>query len=79
MPLSRHSVGTDQETSPHTTRQGTRGHSHLSLLSHWSDPGLKCGISVHELISTSEKKKAGQEWIVEHSPRLLASKDKANI
>ena len=34
MPLSRHSVGTDQETSSHATRQGTFGHSRLSSLSH---------------------------------------------
>ena len=29
MPLSRHSVGTYQETSSHATRQGTLGHSRL--------------------------------------------------
>ena len=34
MPLSRQSVGTYQETSSHGSRQGTLGHSHLSLLSH---------------------------------------------
>ena len=34
MPLSRHSVGTYQETSSHATRQGTFGHSRLSSLSH---------------------------------------------
>ena len=34
MPLSRHSVGTYQETSSHATRQGTLGHSCLSLISH---------------------------------------------
>ena len=34
MLLSRHSVGTYQETSSHETRQGTLGHSHLSSLSH---------------------------------------------
>ena len=35
MPLSRHSVGTYQETSSHATHQGTFGHSRLSLLSHF--------------------------------------------
>ena len=35
MPLSRHSVGTYQETSSHATRQGTLGHSRLSSLSHF--------------------------------------------
>ena len=34
MLLSRHSVGTYQETSSHTSCQGTLGHSHLSSLSH---------------------------------------------
>ena len=34
MPLSGHSVGTYQETSSHTTRQETLGHSRLSSLSH---------------------------------------------
>ena len=37
MPLSRHSVGTYQETSSHATRQGTFGHSRLSSV---SDCGL---------------------------------------
>ena len=34
MPLSRHSLGTYQETSSHATRQRTLGHSRLSSLSH---------------------------------------------
>ena len=34
MLLSRHNVGTYQETSLHATRQGTLGHSRLSSLSH---------------------------------------------
>ena len=49
----------------------------------WTDPGLKSGISVHELISTlnnqkqTNKKKAGREQIVEHSPKILAREEKA--
>ena len=35
MPLSRHSVGTYQETSSHASRQETLGHSRLSSLSHY--------------------------------------------
>ena len=35
VPLSGHSVGTDQETSSHATRQGRLGHSRLSSLSHY--------------------------------------------
>ena len=34
MPLSRQSVGIYQETSSHTTRQGTLGYSRLKSLSH---------------------------------------------
>ena len=34
MQLSRHSVETYQETSSHTTRQGTLRHSRISSLSH---------------------------------------------
>ena len=34
MPLSRHSVGTYQETNSHASRLGTLGHSRLSSLSH---------------------------------------------
>ena len=62
--LSRHSVGTYQEMSSHTTCQGTFGHSHLSSLSHC---GLilaqKVELIVRELISTSNKKNliAGRE------------------
>ena len=53
MPLSRHSVGTYQETSLQASRQGTFVHSRLgSLRQLWNDPGLKSGASVRELIST---------------------------
>ena len=34
MPLSGHSVGTNQETSSHSPHQGTLGHSRLSSLGH---------------------------------------------
>ena len=34
MLLSRHSVGTYQETSSHASHQGTHSHSHLNSLSH---------------------------------------------
>ena len=58
MPLSGQSVGIYPETSSHTTCEGTLGHSRLSSLRHlWTDPGLKGGISVRELMSTSTKKK----------------------
>ena len=81
MLLSRYSVGTDQVMSSLATCQGTVSHSHLSSLSHcglilaW----LKIGISVRELISTfkkKEKKGVGGEWIVKHSPQILACKEK---
>ena len=47
----------------------------------WTDPGIKCGISVHEPTSSSKnnnKKQKKHRWgIVEHSPQILASKEKA--
>ena len=54
MQLSRHGMGTYQETSSHSIRQGTLGDSRLCSLSHcmWTVPGLKSGISVRELIFT---------------------------
>ena len=60
MLLSRRSVGTYQETSSHSTRQGSVGQSSQLTEPLWTNPGLKSGISVHELISTSKKKKKVQ-------------------
>ena len=75
MPLSRHRMGTYLETCSHATCQGTFSHGQLSLLSHC---GIKSGISVCKLIFTLKKKKsASREWMVEHSPKTLASKEKA--
>ena len=48
----------------------------------WTDPGLKSGISVCELICTlkkKEKKSAVWERNVEHSQKFLASEEKATI
>ena len=64
-----------------STCQGTFGHSRLSSLSHCGliRPGLKSEISVRELISTLKKKKkaqAGNEIMVEQSPKILASEKK---
>ena len=80
MPLSRHGVGTYSETSSHTPCRGTFGHSCLSSFTEplWTDPGIKSGISVRELISTQKKKKnAGGKWTVEQSPKILPSEAKA--
>ena len=70
MPLSRHGVGTYQVTSSHATCQATLGHNH-------TDSGLKGGISVRDLISTFKKKVQAGEWIVKHSPKILAYGEKA--
>ena len=57
----------------------------------WTDPGLKSGISVRELIWTSnkqtnkqtkktkkkKKKTARGEWLIELSPQILASEERA--
>ena len=70
------SVGTCWETSSHATCQGTFCHSRLSLLGHCGlIPCKRNGISVHELISTSKKKKksSGREWMVKHSLKILPS------
>ena len=49
----------------------------------WTDPGIKSGISVLELISIQKKRKkkktAGGELMVEHSPKILAGEEKVTI
>ena len=45
----------------------------------WTDPGVKSGISVRELIYTWKKKISGGEWIFEHLPKIFASEEKATI
>ena len=44
----------------------------------WTDPGIKSGISVCELISTSKKKEKSAGREIKHSPKILASKKKNN-
>ena len=77
MPLSRLSVGAYQETGSHATRQGTLSHSRLSSLSH-------CGLILAwrvELLWTNwsqlKRKGAGRERMVEQTPQILASEEKA--
>ena len=43
----------------------------------WTNPGIKSGISVCELISTLKKKSAGGEWMVEHPLKILARTEEA--
>ena len=58
MPLSRHSVGTYQGNELTRNSSGnTRSQSSQLAEPLWTDPGLKSGISVHELISTLKKKR----------------------
>ena len=78
MLLSKHSAGTYQETSSHTTRQGTLSQSSQLAEPLWTDPRLKSWISVPQLISIIKKKSTGMEWMVEHSSKILACKDKAS-
>ena len=54
MPLSRHSVGTYQKRSSHSSGN-TQWQSSQVAEPLWTDPGLKSGISVRELISTLKK------------------------
>ena len=51
----RNSVGTYQETSSHATRQGPLGYGRLSPELLWTDPGLRSGMSVCDLIFTFTK------------------------
>ena len=46
----------------------------------WTDPGLKSGIKVGKLISTSKKKSksAGREWIFEYSPNSSRMRGKGH-
>ena len=85
MPLSGHSLETYQERSSHATRQGnTRSQSSQLAVPLWTDPGLKSGHSVRELLSPSKNnnnnkkqtnKKRAQEGIECFSlpPKILAS------
>ena len=49
----------------------------------WTDPGIKSGISVRGLIDLHFKKQkqkkaqTGSEWVVQFSPKILASEEKA--
>ena len=47
----------------------------------WTDPGLKSGMTVRTNLNFNKekekKKSAGGEWIVEHSPQILAREEKS--
>ena len=79
MPLSRHSVGNLSGTEPTRNSSGnTRSQSSQLAKPLWTDPGLKSGISVRELISTWKKKKStAGKWMVEHSLQIFANEEKA--
>ena len=59
MPLCRHSVGTYQETNEliRNSSGNTRPQSFQLAEPLWTDPGLKSGISMCDLISTYKKRK----------------------
>ena len=77
MPLSRHGVETYQETSSHATRQGTLGQSSQLAEPLRTDPGIKSGISVRELISISNQKKRRRGMNGRTFSQILAGKEKA--
>ena len=64
--------------------ENTRAQSSQLAEPLWTDPGLKSGISVRELISTQKKKKrkkeaqAGNEWS-NILPKILASEETATL
>ena len=78
MPLSRHCEGTYQETRSLTTQQGTNSQPQLSRLaaSLWTNPGVElvCGSYSPQ---KQQQKSAGRESMVEHSPSILSSEEKA--
>ena len=80
MPLSRYSVGTYQQTSSRSSSGNTRTQSSQLAELLWTDPSVKSGISVRELKrrKKEEKKRRRQNQKVEHSPKVLASEEKAN-
>ena len=56
--LLRHSVGTCQGNEPTRNPSGNTGPQSSQVAETlWTDPGLKSGIGVRELISTSGRKK----------------------
>ena len=57
MPLSRHSVETYPETFTRNLPGNIQPQSPQLAVPLWTDPGIKSGISVRELISTLKKKK----------------------
>ena len=73
--LFRH-VGTNQGNELTRNSSGnTRPQSSQLVEPLWSDPGVKSGIIVPELISTLKKKKsAGGECIAEPSAKMLAER-----
>ena len=59
MPLSRHSVGTYTGNGLTRSSSGNTLSQSFQLVEPlWTDPGLKSGIGVRELISTLKKKKS---------------------
>ena len=82
MPLSKYSMGSYPETSSHATCQGTHGHSHLTFSTRWATMDWswckEWKLYAHANLHLQKKKKsAGGEWMVEHSPQILASEEKA--
>ena len=62
MPLSRHSVGTYQENElTHNSSENIWLQSSQLAEPLWTDPGLKSGIIVRELIYTGLKEEEGEE------------------
>ena len=83
--LSRHSVGSYQGNKlTSNSPWNIRPQSSQLAEPLWTDPDIKSGISVRELISTQKKKKrkkeaqAGNEWS-NILPKILASEETATL
>ena len=74
IPLSRHSMGTYQEMSIHAA---------TVILARWATVDQSWHNEWNKLVQANlhlkqqQQKNAGREWIVKHSPQILASEEKA--
>ena len=77
MPLSKHSVRISRNEPTYNLLGNIQLQSSQLTEPLWTDLGVKSGFNVRLLISTSSFLSAGRECMVEHSPKMLASEERA--
>ena len=77
MPLSRHSVGTYQETSSQNSSGNARPQSSQLAESLCADPGVESGISVREQISTKQTNKQTKSQVRNKRSNILPKSSQA--